>query len=157
MSSAVIPLSSATYRAHLQSFFDSDAFCHLSSGGGSDLACIAALAMLDTITAPGFLDHVRAMGERFEEGFEELRGQHPASLSGWNRRGLMIGLVLSGEEYGARLTRALAKNGVISVFSGFNRHIQQLMPPLIIQPDEVDEVIEALDRALSDVEREVAK
>src|SRR3990172_8416095 len=47
MSSAVIPLSSATYGKHLQSFFDSDPFCHLSRGGGSDLACIAALAMLD--------------------------------------------------------------------------------------------------------------
>jgi acetylornithine/succinyldiaminopimelate/putrescine aminotransferase len=157
MSSAVIPLSSATYLSHLQSFFDSDPFCHLSSGGGSDLGCVAALAMLEAVTAPGFLDHVRDMGERFESGFERLRERHSEVLSGWNRRGLMMGLVLANEGLGPRLTRALAHQGVIAVFSGFNRHIQQLMPPLIIQPAEVDEVIEALDRAMSDVERDLAK
>jgi putrescine aminotransferase len=157
LSSAVIPLSSATYRAHLQSFFDEDAFCHLSSGGGSDLACIAALAMLDTITAPAFLTHVQAMGQRFAKGLQALRDRHKPMFVDWNQRGLMIGLVFSSQEVGPRFTRALAKHGVIAVFSGFNRHIQQLMPPLIIQPDEVDEVVEALDRAMGDVERDLGR
>ena len=157
MSSAVIPLSSATYREHLQSFFDSDPFCHLSSGGGSNLACIAALAMLDTITGTGFLDHVRAMGVRFEEGFQQLRERRGGVFQGWNRRGLMMGLVLASEDCGPRMTRALARHGVIAVFSGFNRHILQLMPPLVINPPEVDEVLEALDRAMSEVERDLAK
>jgi putrescine aminotransferase len=157
MSSAVIPLSSATYRSHLQSFFDSDPFCHLSSGGGSDLACVAALAMLDTITAPGFLDHVLEMGRRFEDGFERLKERHGDVFAGWNRRGLMMGLVLSSEDCGPRMTRALARHGVIAVFSGFNRHILQLMPPLVIKPEEVDEVLLALDRAMADVGRDIAK
>jgi acetylornithine/succinyldiaminopimelate/putrescine aminotransferase len=157
MGSAVIPLSSATYRSHLQSFFDADPFCHLSSGGGSDLACVAALAMLDVVTAPGFLDHVLEMGRRFEDGFERLRERHGAVFAGWNRRGLMMGLVLSSEDCGPRMTRALAHHGVIAVFSGFNRHILQLMPPLVIKPEEADEVLQALDRAMADVGRDIAK
>jgi putrescine aminotransferase len=157
MGSAVIPLSSATYRSHLQSFFDSDAFCHLSSGGGSDLACVAALAMLDVVTAPGFLDHVLEMGRRFEDGFERLKERHGDVFAGWNRRGLMMGLVFSSEDCGPRMTRALAHHGVIAVFSGFNRHILQLMPPLVIKPEEVDEVLQALDRAMAEVGRDIAK
>src|SRR3990172_272833 len=60
MSAATYPVSSATYRPFLQSFFDGeDAFAHLSSTGGSELGMVAALAMLDQTTEPGFLDHVR--------------------------------------------------------------------------------------------------
>lgn len=155
MSAAIYPLSSATYRAPLQSFFDADAFAHLSSAGGSDLGCITALAMLDVITTPGFLEHVRSMGDRFASGFAALREKHPSVLKGWNQRGLMIGLVLADEGCGPRMSRALAQRGVITVFSGFNRHILQLMPPLIIQPDEVDEVLDALDGALEEVDASV--
>ncbi len=151
MSAAIYPLSSATYLAPLQSFFDADAFAHLSSAGGSDLGCITAMAMLDVITAAGFLEQVRHMGDRFASGFAALREKHPAVLKGWNQRGLMIGLILADEGCGPRMSRALAGRGVIAVFSGFNRHILQLMPPLIIQMAEVDEVLDALDGALEEV------
>ncbi len=156
LSAAIYPLSSATYRPHLQSFFDADAFAHLSSTGGSDLACATALAMLDAVTAPGFLEHVRAMGERFAAGFAMLRVQYPAVLRTWNQRGLMMGLVLADTNCGILASRALASRGVIAVFSGFNRHIVQLMPPLVIQPPEVDEVLAALDGALGEVARTLA-
>ena len=155
MSAAIYPLSSATYRQPLQSFFDADAFAHLSSAGGSDLGCITGLAMLDIITGPGFLEHVRKMGDRFAAGIASLREKHPAVLKGWNQRGLMMGLIFANADCGPRMSRALAKRGVIAVFSGFNRHILQLMPPLIIQRAEVDEVLDALDGAIADVGRDL--
>jgi putrescine aminotransferase len=151
MSAAIYPLSTATYRKHLQSFFDSDAFVHLSSTGGSELGCVTALAMLDQITEAGFLAHVRAMGQRFEDGFAALKEKHPAVLKGLNRRGLMIGVVMSRDECGMLMARALAKRGVIAVYSHYSPHILQLMPPLIIQPDEVDEVLDAMDGAFQEV------
>ncbi len=156
MSSAVYPLSSATYRPPLQSFFDADGFAHLSSAGGSDLACITALEMLDIISRPEFLQHVREMGDRFAAGLAALREKHPAVLKGWNQRGLMMGVIFANEDCGPRMSRALAKRGVIAVFSGFNRHILQLMPPLIIQPDEVDEVLDALDGAIAEVGQDLS-
>jgi 4-aminobutyrate aminotransferase-like enzyme len=82
MSAAIYPLSSATYRKHLQSFFDDNAFAHLSSTGGSELGCVTALAMLDQITEPGFLAHVQAMGQRFDDGFAALREKYPEVLKG---------------------------------------------------------------------------
>jgi acetylornithine/succinyldiaminopimelate/putrescine aminotransferase len=67
----------------------------------------------------------------------------------------MMGLVFARPDIGPMMTRALAQQGVIAVFSGFNRHILQLMPPLIIQPNEVAEVLDALDRAMTAVEKGV--
>ena len=152
MSAAIYPLSTATYRKPLQSFFDGEnTFAHLSSTGGSELGCVTGLAMLDQITESGFLEHVRAMGERFEDGFAALKEKHPAVLNGLNRRGLMIGVVMSRDECGMLMARALAKRGVIAVYAHYNPNILQLMPPLIIQPDEVDEVLDAMDGAFDEV------
>jgi putrescine aminotransferase len=155
MSAAMYPLSSATYRTPLQSFFDKDAFAHMSSTGGSELGCVAALAMLDQITEPGFLDHVKAMSERFADGFAALQEKHPGILKGLNRRGLMIGVVMTKDECGLRMMRALAKRGVIAVLAHYNPYILQLLPPLIIQPDEVDEVLDAFDGAFGEVAAEL--
>jgi len=151
MSAAIYPLSSATYRKHLQSFFDDNAFVHLSSTGGSELGCVTALAMLDQITEPGFLEHVQAMGQRFEDGLAALREKYPEVLKGLNRRGLMIGVVMSHKDCGMLMARALAARGVIAVYAHYNPHILQLMPPLVIQPEEVDEVLDAFDGAFQEV------
>ena len=156
MSAAIYPLSSATYRKHLQSFFNSDAFIHLSSTGGSELGCVTAMVMLDQITETGFLEHVQAMGQRFEDGLAALREKHPAVLKGLNRRGLMIGVVMSRDECGMLMMRALAQRGVIAVYAHYNPYILQLMPPLIIEPDEVDEVLDAMDGALTEVGEAIA-
>jgi acetylornithine/succinyldiaminopimelate/putrescine aminotransferase len=150
MSAATYPLSSATYRKHLQSFFDEDAFVHLSSTGGSELGCVTALAMLDQITESGFLENVRAMGQRFEDGIAALKEKHPDVLKGLNRRGLMMGVIMSRDECGMLMARALAKRGVIAVYAHYNPNILQLMPPLIIQADEVEEVLDAMDGALAE-------
>lgn len=155
MSAAMYPLSSATYRAPLQSFFDKDPFAHMSSTGGSELGCAAALAMFDQITEPGFLDHVNDMSERFADGFASLKEKHPGILKGLNRRGLMIGVVMTKDECGLRMMRALAKRGVIAVLAHYNPYILQLLPPLIIQPDEVDEVLGAFDGAFGEVAAEL--
>ncbi len=156
MSAAIYPLSSATYRKPLQSFFDENAFVHLSSTGGSELGCVTALAMLDQITEPGFLEHVQAMGQRFEDGFAALKEKHPAVLKGLNRRGLMIGVVMSPPQAGVLMMRALAKRGVIAVYAHYNPNILQLMPPLVIRADEVDEVLDAADGALTEVGEAIA-
>jgi acetylornithine/succinyldiaminopimelate/putrescine aminotransferase len=151
MSAAIYPVSTATYRPHLQTFFDDNAFAHLSSTGGSELGCVTSLAMLDQITEQGFLEHVLEMGQRFDDGFASLQEKHPTVLKGLNRRGLMIGVVMSRDECGMLMARALAKRGVIAVYAHYNPHILQMMPPLIIQPDEVDEVLDAMDGAMAEV------
>jgi acetylornithine/succinyldiaminopimelate/putrescine aminotransferase len=155
MSGGVYPLSVVCYREHVDDFFRRNPFVHLTSFGGADLGCVCALAMLDEICRPGFLEHVEEMGERFESGFSRLRDAHPEVVAGWRRRGLMMAFELVEDRFGPMMTYALGKNGVIAVFSDFRPRAMQIMPPLIIQPGEVDEVLEAMDRALDMVEEMV--
>lgn len=156
MSGGIYPMAATCYRPFLQSFFDADPFAHLSSFGGSDLGCTVCLAMLDEVSKPEFLAHVRDMGERFASGLAQLREAHPAVLTGFRQKGLMIALLLADRRCGPALTRALGERGVLALFANYDPSILQVMPPLTIQTEEVDLVLEALDGALGAVARELA-
>lgn len=149
LSGAIYPMSATCHRPHLDIFFRQNPFIHLSSFGGAALGSVAALAMLDQITEPGFLEHVLAMGERFEVGFADLQARHPALVAGWRRRGLMMGFEVVDERLGLAMSPLLAQNGVLAVFADHRPSTVQILPPLIIQPAEVDFVLEALDRSLA--------
>ena len=45
---------------------------HGGTYGGNAMGCAAALATIDILTAPGFLDNVNARGTQLREGLEEL-------------------------------------------------------------------------------------
>jgi acetylornithine/succinyldiaminopimelate/putrescine aminotransferase len=148
MSGAIYPMSATCHRPHLDTFFQKNPFIHLSSFGGAAPGCVAALAMFDQITEPGFMEHVQAMGHRFEAGFAELKSRYDI-VAGWRRRGLMIGFELADTRLGLAMSPLLAQHGVLAVFADHRPSTLQIMPPLIIQPSEVDFVLEALDHSLA--------
>jgi acetylornithine/succinyldiaminopimelate/putrescine aminotransferase len=61
----------------------------------------------------------------------------------------MIGFELVDPRMGPAMSVALAQNGVLAVFANHRPNTVQIMPPLIIQPDEVDFVLEGLERSLA--------
>jgi putrescine aminotransferase len=151
MSGAIYPISATCYRPKLQSFFDADPFIHISTYGGADLGCVTCLAMLDQVSEPAFLAHVQQMGQRFAEGLAALQKKHPRIVSEVRQRGLMIGLEMANEMCGPLMARAMGQHGVISVYAHLRPSTLQLMPPLIIEAQEVDEVLGALDASLGEV------
>jgi putrescine aminotransferase len=145
---SVYPVSATCHRPHLDAFFKDNPFIQVSSFGGSALGCVVALATLEQITEPGFMEHVQVMGQRFEDGFVEL-GSRYEIVAGWRRRGLMIGFELVDPRLGMALVAALIQNDVATIFANYRPSTIQIKPPLIIQADEVDFVLEALDRSLA--------
>jgi len=145
LSGAVYPISATCHRPHLDSFFQENPFIHLASFGGAELGCIVAQKVVEETAKPEFLAHVRAMGDRFAAGFEQLRARYPL-VAGWRQRGLMIGLDMADDGLGPVMSMGLAHNGVIAVFANHRPSTVQIMPPLVIQEDEVDFVLDALDK-----------
>ena len=65
---------------------------HGSTYGGNPLACAVGIAVMDIVTAPGFLDHVSRVGGRLRQGLEGLVAAHPAVFEAVRGEGLMLGL-----------------------------------------------------------------
>jgi len=141
LSGGVYPITATLMTAELHAFFADHPFVHISTFGGSELGCVAALAVLDVVEAPGFLDRVSELGERFETGLAGLDLE-------LRRRGLFMGLKLPGEADGLLATRALIEAGVFAIFANNDTSVVQLLPPLTVTDDEADDIISRVRTAL---------
>ena len=65
---------------------------HGSTFGGNLLAMAAGNAVLDEVTKPGFLDHVRTMALLFKQRLAEIKDRYPAVIAEVRGEGLLIGV-----------------------------------------------------------------
>ncbi len=141
LSGGVYPITATLMTAELHAFFADHPFVHISTFGGAELGCVAALAVLDVIEAPDFLGRVVELGERFERGLAGVDGE-------LRRRGLFMGLKLQNEGDAMLAARAVIEAGVFAVFANNDTSVLQLLPPLTISDDEADDIIGIVRTAL---------
>jgi len=112
---------------------------HGSTFGGNPLACRAALTVLDVIEKQGICEHVEKMGLRFLNGFQSAL-QGISNVKEIRAKGLMVGIEL--DRPCAELVKlALKEHLLINVTA--DKTIR-LLPPLIINETQVDEIIQIL-------------
>lgn len=156
LSGGVYPITATIYSDRLNPFFDQNPFIHVSTFGGSEVGCYAALEVLNILEEDGFLEHVEEMERFFSQGFKELKGKHPGILKEARQRGMMMGLVMANEACGPLMTLAGFRNGILTIYANNDTSVSQILPPLIIDEEEAGMVLEALDRMLGEVESAVA-
>lgn len=149
LSGGIYPLSATVYREHLNPFLHEHPFIHISTCGGAEVGCYVGLEVLDILAEPGFLAHVQHMAALFEEGLARLQSKYPELLVEVRQRGLMMGLKLANEAYGPLMTLAGFSHGLLTIYANHDKSVNQLLPPLTIQADEVAQVLASLDGMLA--------
>lgn len=134
LSGGIYPITATLMTAEVHAFFDDNPFVHISTFGGAELGCVAALTVLDIIEAPGFHERVHAVGRRFEDAFADL----PFEL---RRRGLFMGIKLPNQGDGIIAARDMIGAGVFAIFANNDTSVLQFLPPLVIDDDEVAELV----------------
>jgi len=134
LSGGLYPITATLMTRRVHAIFDDEPFIHISTAGGAEPGCAAALAVLDVAESPGFLEHVNALGERFEAGFIDL----PFSL---RRLGLMMGLAFPARDAGMLAAKLLFDAGIFSVYAGNDTSVLQFLPPLVTTDAEAGEII----------------
>jgi putrescine aminotransferase len=147
----IYPISAAVYREELGDFLFANPFIHLSTFGGTDLGCIVGLATINLLISNNLPAHAADMGERFQIGFDNLIQKYPQLLIETRRKGLMMGLQYTNSSLGPRMSYQLAQNGVLAIYTGNDPTVMRLMPPLVITPEEVGLVLEALDKSMGGI------
>jgi 4-aminobutyrate aminotransferase len=128
---------------------------HGGTYGGNPIGCAAALATIDVLSAPGFLDEVQARGRQFLDGLETLRERHDAIAE---NRG--VGLMLATEivdgdgkpdpvRTAALLSNLLREERVVVMSCGPFGSTVRWIPPLVVTQAQVDDALAAFDRALA--------
>jgi putrescine aminotransferase len=145
------PISFCTWRAAHDRLFRERPLVHTSSYAGSDIGCVVALAVLDQITEPGFLERVQEMGARLHAGLAAIDRESPGWLREVRGRGLMFGIEGPDDHAGFELSRACLRRGVLAIAALNRPSTMQLMPPLIVSAEEIDEILAVLADAVAEL------
>ena len=118
---------------------------HASTFGGGPVPCAAGIAVLTELTAPGFLEEVRAKGEYFHSLLERLKdGGLVTDVRGL---GLMLAVDLKSANAAEVVADALG-HGI--VLNNTSERTIRFLPPLIAEEGMMETVVEFLQTALSE-------
>ncbi|HUJ17539.1 MAG TPA: acetylornithine transaminase [Nitrospirota bacterium] len=118
---------------------------HGSTFGGNPLACAAALASLEALLEDNIIiPAVEHLGRHFRERLAGLRQKY-AFIKDVRGMGLLIGMELDFE--GKDVVSACLKEGFL--INCTMDTVLRFMPPLIITEEEIDSLIDTLDRIFS--------
>jgi acetylornithine/N-succinyldiaminopimelate aminotransferase len=120
---------------------------HGSTFGGNPLVCAAANAVLAEIKEAGLLSNAQQVGAYLIESLGKLKDKYPQVIKTVRGKGLMVGVELTVQ--GRGIVNSCQDAGVIINCTAGN--VLRFVPPLIIQPVHVDEMIAALDLALAKI------
>lgn len=116
---------------------------HGTTYGGNPFACAAVDTVLEIFEEEEILSHVQEISQYLEEQLETLVATNENVLAR-RGKGLMQGLVLENP-VGDVIVKAMAE-GLIAISAGGN--VLRLLPPLVIEKEHVDEMIEKLKKVL---------
>jgi 4-aminobutyrate aminotransferase-like enzyme len=118
------------------------------SSNGNPIGCAAALATIEVITAPGFLDNVHARGNQLIDELREMQ-QLDQAMRYVRGRGLMVATEFdTAERAEAVVQHCLHESRVILMMAGTRNRTIRWMPPLIVTSDEVIEATRAFASAI---------
>ena len=117
---------------------------HGTTYGGNPLACAAVSKVFDIFEEDNILGHVQEIAPYLEKKLDELVEKYDC-LSMRRGKGMMQGLVITGIPVGQIVDQARG-NGLLVISAGSD--VLRLVPPLIISEEDVDEMIEKLEKSL---------
>ncbi len=122
---------------------------HASTFGGNPFACGVALAVCQTLEQDNVLANVQARGEQLRAGLTAIAQAYPELVSDVRGWGLINGLELKADIAFTSIdvVKAAMDNGLLLVPAG--PQVVRLVPPLIVNADEVDQALEKLRVAIA--------
>jgi ornithine--oxo-acid transaminase len=143
LSGGMYPVSAVLASREVLGVFDPGD--HGSTFGGNPLACVVAREALKVIVDEHLCERAAELGEYLITRLQEIQSPHVARLRG---KGLFVGIVLKPEAGGARrFCEALMERGVLA--KDTHGTVIRLAPPLIIQKEELDWMVEQIEAVLS--------
>ncbi len=142
----------------------SRAVLHTSTFGGGGRACAAGLASIQKLVTEDLANHAAEMGDYLQKGLKTLQSRFK-TIEDVRGKGLLVGIEfkkpVSGildaltagainkvsEEYYAALVagQLVKKHGVITAYTLNNPNVMRLEPPLTVQKEHLDYVLNALE------------
>jgi acetylornithine/succinyldiaminopimelate/putrescine aminotransferase len=120
----------------------------MSTFGGAELGCVAAIKTLEITSRQEVRSSVHAITDVFARGLARIRADHEDWFVGIRQNGVVIGLEFNHPEGAKFVMRELYENGVWAIFSTLDPRVLQFKPGLLLSRELCDDVLERLNAAV---------
>ncbi|BBY18377.1 aminotransferase [Mycolicibacterium litorale] len=148
LSGGVYPITAALLGERAAQWLDQDGFAHISTFGGAELGCVAAIKTLEITTRPEVRSMVHYIADIFDAGLRRIQADYPDWFIGIRQNGVVIGLEFDHPEGAKFVMRELYENGVWAIFSTLDPRVLQFKPGLLLGRDLCEDVLDRLEVAV---------
>lgn len=152
------PLAAVVTTREIAAAFD-NGMEYFNTYGGNPVSCAVGLAVLDVIEEERLQERAARLGAFLLEGLRKLATRH-AGIGDVRGRGLFLGVELVDDRQSRRPAAALATNlveamkerGFLLSTDGPDHNVVKIKPPLVIERDDLERLVGALDDELGRLE-----
>jgi len=118
--------------------------------GGNPLSCAAAIAVLDAVADPEFLEQATALGDTMRARLERLAAKHDA-IGEVRGLGPMLAFEMAEQspDQAAAIVAAAFERNLLLLACGMHGNVIRLLAPLTIEQEVLDEGLSVLEDALA--------
>jgi len=148
LSGGMYPITAAMLGDRAAQWLDQDGFGHISTFGGAELGCVAAIKTLEITTRPEVRASVHTIADLFAAGLARIKADYSDWFVGIRQNGVVIGLEFDHPEGAKFVMRELYENGVWAIFSTLDPRVLQFKPGLLMEPELCHDVLDRLDSSI---------
>ncbi len=145
ISGGIYPIAAVLLSERAGQWLYQDGFGHISTFGGAELGCVAALKVMDITTRPEVRTMVHYIAEMFRDGLGQIRNRYPDWFTGIRQNGVILGLEFNHPEGAKFVMRRLYENGVWAIFSTLDPQVLQFKPGILMSRDLCEEVLDRVE------------
>jgi acetylornithine/succinyldiaminopimelate/putrescine aminotransferase len=148
LSGGLYPISAVVVTERCAGWLSEDGFGHISTFGGAELGCVAALKTLEICGRTETRAVVHYIADRLGRGLAAIQAEHPDWFVGIRQNGVVMGLEFAHPQGAKYVMRRLYDNGVWAIFSTLDPRVLQFKPGLLMRPDLCDELLDRVEVAI---------
>jgi acetylornithine/succinyldiaminopimelate/putrescine aminotransferase len=148
ISGGIYPIACVLVSERCAGWLTEDGFGHISTFGGAELGCIAALKVLEITSRPETRSMVHYISDFIGRGLREIQSTYPEWFIGIRQNGVIFGLEFNDPQGAKYVMRRLYENGVWAIFSTLDPRVLQYKAGILLKPELAEELLDRTEVAI---------
>jgi acetylornithine/succinyldiaminopimelate/putrescine aminotransferase len=149
LSGGMYPIAAVLVSERCAGWLTEDGFAHISSFGGAELGCVAALKTLEICGRPETRSMVHYIADLIGRGLRAIQDRYPDWFIGIRQNGVVMGLEFNHPEGAKVVMRHLYQRGVWAIFSTLDPRVLQYKPGLLMTPELCEELLDRTEAGIA--------
>lgn len=148
ISGGMYPIACVLVNERSAGWLTEDGFGHISTFGGAELGCIAALKSLEICSRPETRSMVHYIADFIGRRLRDIQRTYPDWFTGIRQNGVIFGLEFNDPQGAKLVMRHLYENGVWAIFSTLDPQVLQFKPGILMKPELAEELLDRTEVAI---------